>query len=168
MSEDSFTEVSSEGWLGRIGGSIKGVLFGIVIFLIGFPVLWFNEGSSVDRAKALEEGAGAIVSLASVESVDASKEGKLIHATGKATVEGEVRDDIFGVSAKAIKLNRVVEMYQWKEDKKSKKEKKVGGGTETRTTYNYNKQWSGSAINSSDFKKRDGHSNPPMSLQRSS
>lgn len=28
---DSFTEVSSQGWFSRIGGSIKGILVGIVV-----------------------------------------------------------------------------------------------------------------------------------------
>ena len=29
MSEDSFTEVTSEGWFSRIGGAIKGILVGL-------------------------------------------------------------------------------------------------------------------------------------------
>ena len=38
MSEDSFTEVTTESWLGRIGGALKGIVFGLVLFIIAhFP-----------------------------------------------------------------------------------------------------------------------------------
>ena len=37
MSEDSFTEVTSESWFGRIGGAIKGILLGLVLFAMYRP-----------------------------------------------------------------------------------------------------------------------------------
>ena len=39
MSEDTFTEVTNESWLGRIGGAIKGIVIGLVFF-IGFWTLF--------------------------------------------------------------------------------------------------------------------------------
>ena len=44
MSEDTFTEVTQKGLGGNLKDSIGGVIAGIVMFLIGFPVLWVNEG----------------------------------------------------------------------------------------------------------------------------
>src|SRR5207245_2956185 len=63
-----------------------------------------------------------------------------------------------------LRLSRSVEMYQWKEQTKSETTKKLGGGEETVTTYSYSKVWDDSQIDSSDFKKPDGHQNPPMAI----
>lgn len=156
---DRYTEVSSESWFSRIGGAIKGVLFGLLLFIIAFPVLFWNEGRSVKTYKTLKEGGGAVVTVAS-ESVDPANVGKLIHVTGKADMSATLTDPVFGVSAKALKLSRNVEMYQWEEKTEKKTKDKLGGGTETVTTYIYNKGWSGKLINSSSFKKSTEHQNP--------
>jgi hypothetical protein len=52
-------------------------------------------------------------------SVDPANEGKLVHLTAKAVTDETLADDMFGVSANAIKLRRNVEMYQWKEKQKN-------------------------------------------------
>jgi hypothetical protein len=159
MSDDSFTEVTNESWFSRIGNSIKGIIFGIILFLVAFPVLFMNEGRAVRTYKTLKEGAGKVVTIDS-ESVDAANEGKLVHLTGKATTVETLSDSQFGVSADAIKLRRNVEMYQWKEKKTTSSKKKVGGSKETKTTYDYFKTWSKTPIKSSSFKKLSGHENP--------
>ncbi len=41
---DTFTEKSSQSWLSRIGGSFAGAVAGIVMMLVAFPLLWWNEG----------------------------------------------------------------------------------------------------------------------------
>jgi hypothetical protein len=139
--------------------SIKGIVFGIVLFLVAFPVLWWNEGRAVKTARMLEEVGGNVKSV-SAEKVDKSLEGKLVHVSGKATTAETLKDPEFGVSAKAIKLARRVEMHQWQERSESKTQNKLGGGTETVTTYNYNKAWSDRLVPSSQFKKPEGHQNP--------
>lgn len=159
MSEDSYTEVTSESWFGRIGGAIKGVLVGVVLFAVAFPLLFWNEGRSVSRYKTLKEGAGAVITVTS-ESVAPANSGQLVHVTGKADTDNTLTDNAFGVSANAIKLKRVVEMYQWKETSQSSTEKKVGGGTKTTKTYSYSKTWSANPINSANFKKSAEHQNP--------
>ena len=156
---DSFTETTSQGWFSRIIGSIKSVLFGLVMFLVSFPLLFWNEGRAVRTAKSLEEGAGVVVSVPA-DAVDAGKEGKLVHLSGQATTTETLADGEFGVQANAIKLIREVEMYQWDEDKKSETKKKLGGGEETVTTYSYSKEWSDQLIDSSNFKETSGHENP--------
>ncbi len=161
MDNDSFTEVTSENWFSRIGSSIKGIMFGLFLFIAAFPLLWWNEGRSVERYNSLKEGQGAVVSVQSAQ-VDPANNGKLVHTQGLANTEDVLRDDVFGVSATAIKLVRTVSMYQWKEDKKTETKEKVGGTKETKTTYTYSKDWSASEISSSSFKRPSGHSNPPM------
>lgn len=157
MSEDSYTEVSSESWFGRLGGAFKGIIFGVLLFLIAFPLLFWNEGRAVKTYKTLKEGSGAVIS---VDKYEPSNEGKLVHVSGKAITEATLADRIFGVSANALKLQRKVEMYQWHESSKSETKKKLGGGEEKVTTYSYSKSWSDHAISSSSFKKSAGHENP--------
>jgi hypothetical protein len=164
MSDDSYTEVTSESWFSRIGDSIKGILFGFILFVIAFPLLWWNEGHSVERYNSLKEGQGLVIS-APADSVNAANNGKLIHTQGLATTEETLQDDVFGVSAPAIKLERVVSMYQWKETEKSETKEQVGGSKTTTKTYSYNKEWSDDEISSNNFKQASGHTNPAMAYK---
>ena len=156
---DSFTEKTSQSWFSRIGGSFAGALVGIVMMLVAFPLLWWNEGRAVRTAQGLAEGAGSVVSV-SADSVDASREGALVHLSGLATTTATLTDEEFGVAAPALTLVRSVEMFQWREEKKSEKRKKLGGSEETTTTYTYKTGWSRTAIDSGDFRQPDGHRNP--------
>lgn len=155
----AYTETSTEGWGSRLMNSIKGVLFGGILFLIAFPVLFMNEGCAVKSYKALTEGRGAVVEATS-DKVDSSKDKKLVHMTGEAKTEEVLEDVEFMVKANAISLSRTTEMYQWKEKKEEKKKKKLGGGEETVTTYTYEKSWEDGVIDSDDFKDPDAPKNP--------
>jgi hypothetical protein len=159
MSADTHTEVTSQSWFSRLGGAFKGILFGFVLLSLGVWLLFWNEGRSVRRARALTEGAGVVVSVPS-DRVDPANEGKLVHLSGEVRTPEILRDDTFGVSVGAIHLRRSVEMYQWREHSDSSTEKKLGGGTETTTTYSYARDWSSSVINSTSFKQPDEHENP--------
>jgi len=154
-----YSEVTSEGWFSRIKDSIKGVLVGLVLFVLAFPVLWFNEGRAVRTAKSLEEGAGAVVSVGS-DKVDGAHEGKLVHLSGNTATTDVLTDDTFGVTFNGIKLQRAVEMYQWVEEEKEESSKKVGGSKETKKTYSYKKEWADDLENSSEFKVKEGHEMP--------
>lgn len=159
MSQDSFTEVTREGWGSRLGKSFKNVIGGLLLFIAAFPLLFWNEGRAVQTYKSLKEGQGKVVTVDS-ESVDPANEAKLVHTKGKAVTQDMLRDGELNVSVQAIKLDRTVEMYQWQEKVESKTEKKLGGGTETVKTYNYVRTWSEKVIDSSNFKKQKGHYNP--------
>jgi len=159
MSEDSFIEVTSESWFSRIGNAFIGILIGLVLFIAGFPVLFWNEGRAVKRYKTLNEGAGVVISLPEARVLP-ENDGQLIHVFGMTATDEVVSDPEFEVAVNAIKLKRQVEMYQWKENKKRKTKKKLGGGKKTVTTYSYSKSWSSRLINSRSFKKPNGHQNP--------
>lgn len=156
---DSFTEVTSESWFSRLGGAVKGILFGLILIAASFVLLFWNEGRAVKRQKALEEGEGKVVSVLA-DKVDSGNEGKLVHVSGEAVTDEKLNDPVFGVQANALKIRRSVEMYQWEESTSSETKKKLGGGTETVTTYSYSKDWSSNIINSSEFKNPQGHANP--------
>jgi hypothetical protein len=156
---DSYSRVTSKSWGDRLGESIKGVLVGIVLFLVSFPILFWNEGRAVHRAQALTEGKSSVVD-ADPARVEPADDGKLVHLIGDATTKDVLRDDIFGVEANALRLTRTVQMYQWQEEKKSETRKKLGGGEETVTTYTYKTGWSDKVHNSSEFDTPEGHTNP--------
>ena len=159
MVENSYTEITSQSWFSRLGGAIKGIVFGIIIFIIAFPLLFWNEGRAVKRYKALKEGSGIVISVAE-DKVDTANDGNLVHITGLATTKDVLEDNEFGISANAIKLKRAAQMYQWKETRKNQTRKKTGGGTTTKTTYSYQKVWSDKIINSVNFKNPEDHTNP--------
>ncbi len=159
MAGDSYTEVSSKSWFGRIGGAVKGIVIGLVLMAVAFGLLFWNEGRAVARYKTLKEGGGVVLSVVS-DRVDSGNEGKLVHMAGRAVTEATLSDHELGVQARAIALIRDVEMYQWKESRRSETKKRFGGGEETVTTYSYAKEWAGRASNSGNFKKPDGHGNP--------
>ncbi len=164
MANDSFTETSSSGWFSRIGNSIKGILFGLVLIVGSAVLLFWNEGRSVDTRKSLDEGAESVVSVSS-GNLDDSKDGDLVHMTGAATATMPLSDSALNVSAPVLKLRRSVETYQWNEQTKTETKKKLGGGEETTTTYSYVKDWSDRPVDSSKFKKQAGHENPPVPLE---
>ncbi len=159
MSNDSVSVTSSKSWFGRLGNAIAGVLFGIVLFLGSFALLFWNEGRAIQREKTLDIGSKSVVTVPA-SPVSKENEGKLVHVTGDAKPNGEAIDPVFELALPVVKLRRNVEMYQWSESSKSETKQKLGGGEETVTTYTYEKKWSSQVIDSSSFQKPDGHQNP--------
>ncbi|OOE83284.1 hypothetical protein BZG72_06310 [Salinivibrio sp. PR6] len=159
MSDDHITEISSQSWLSRLGGAIKGVFFGFSLFAISISLLFWNEGRAVERYKTLKEGSGLVQSIPN-DRVNAAHQGDLVHLTGRAITDDTVKDSMFGIQTPALKLQRRVEMYQWQESSTSNTRKKLGGGTETVTEYSYSKGWSSDTVSSSNFVESEGHQNP--------
>ena len=153
------TVTTTESWGSRLGSSLKGVIGGLALFIAGFPLLFWNEGRTIQTRKALEEGQGACVSVESNATVDPANEGLLVHMTGKADTQETLTDAMFGVSEKAIRLVRTVEMYQWREDSRTSEKKKLGGSVETTTVYSYRQVWSENVLDSSSYQEA-GHDNP--------
>ena len=149
----AYTETTSTSYGQRLAGSAKGMIGGLLMFIIGTCLLWWNEGRTVRTAKAIGDAASHVESVADVSRVDASLNGKLIHASAFADTKDTLTDDMFGVREQAIKLDRKVEYYQWVEHSQRKKRDKVGGGEETITTYTYEQEWVKKPVNSSNFKE---------------
>ena len=162
---DTFTETSSRSWISRIGDSIKGVLFGLLLVAAASVLLFWNEGRAVQTARSLDEGAGLVVGIDAAR-VDPANEGKLVHLSGELKAGARLSDPEFGVSAEGLRLVRNVEMFQWKEESKTETRKNLGGSEETVTTYSYHRVWSDSRNDSSRFRRPDGHANPDMRYRR--
>jgi hypothetical protein len=156
---DSVSVTTRENWLSRIWKSIVGIPIGLLLFAAAVALLWWNEGRAVHRARSLAEGASVVIDVP-VDPIGPANEGRLVHVTGLATTGETLTDTDFDISAAAIRLDRIAEMYQWREESSTKKRKKLGGGEETTTTYRYEKTWSRSWIDSSRFHTPAGHENP--------
>ena len=148
----AYQEVTTTGYGTRVGNSFKAIGSGIMLFLIGTAVLWWNEGRAVKTEKMLDEAGSAYVEMENPSKKDASLEGELICGTALATTEDSLSDAQFGIGAKAISLRRTVEYYQWVEHAEEKKEDKLGGKEVTTTTYTYSKEWVSRPVESAQFK----------------
>ncbi len=149
------TETDNEGPRSSLGKMAGG--FGL--FVLSFPLLFWNEGRAVETSRSLEEGAGTVTSVAA-DTVVPQNEGKLVHLTGEATSDQAISDDTFAVSANGLRLMRTVEMYQWEEKTKTENKKNASGKKKKTTTYTYNTVWSDELIDSAEFEITKGHLNP--------
>lgn len=157
------TVTTSTSWFSRLGNSFKNIFIGFILVIGAIVLLFWNEGRAVKTEQSLKEGLSVVISASSSKR-DPNNDGKLIHFSGLAQVQSILADGEFGVSGNALKMKRVIEVYQWKEEAKSKTIEKVGGGTETTTTYTYSKDWSDRLIDSSNFKESEQHQNPTAKL----
>jgi len=157
------TETTSTSWFSRIGNSFKNIIIGFIFIIGSIILLFWNEGRAVKTEQSLTEGLSVVTSISS-DNRESANEGKLIHFSGLAKVPQITTDEAFGVNGSALKMRRIVEVYQWKEESKSKTTEKLGGGTDTTTTYSYVKDWSDNIIKSSGFKEAEQHQNPTSKL----
>ena len=162
-----FSETTSKSWLQRLREALSGILTGLFFLLASTVLLFWNEGRAVMTANALHEGAGQVVE-ANVQTLDRALEGKLVHVSGPLRITTSPRDADLEVSAAALRLDRKVEMYQWRENKTSKTQKTLGGGEETVTTYAYERVWSDAEHKSDGFRGPQGHANPAFPLKSKS
>ena len=161
---DQITEVTSTSWFSRLGQAIVGVLIGLLAIVVSIGLLFWNEGRAIRTAQGLSEGAGIVRSVPA-DAVDPGNAGRLIHVSGVLSTAGPVADPDFAVRARGVRLERHVEVYQWKEETHSETRGKFGGGEERTTTYKYVRTWSDQPIDSDRFKEPRGHTNPVMTYR---
>lgn len=147
----AYTETTTTGYGTRVGNSFKQIGSGFLMFIIGTVLLFWNEGRTVHREQDINFANDKAVEMTSPDKKDASLEGQLVHATGKAISKDVLSDGQYPVAGNYTALKRDVEYYQWVERKEEKKRDKVGGGEETITTYYYDLKWVDEPVNSGSF-----------------
>lgn len=157
-------EVTRTSWLRRMGQALAGALIGVLLVVGSIVLLFWNEGRAIRTAQGFAEGAGVVIDIVA-DRIDPANDGKLIHASGMLTSDGPVADREFGLEVAAVRLQRQVDMYQWKEETATESRTRFGGGEERTTTYKYVRAWSDKPVDSTRFKEPRGHSNPPMPFQ---
>ena len=148
----AYTETTNVSYGSRVGNSFKGIGTGILMFLAGTALLWWNEGRFVKTDKMLNEAQGKTEELATIDKISADMDGQLVYATGMAVTNDSLVDPNFCFGVKAVKMRRTVEYYQWTEQKHEEKKDKLGGGQEIKTTYTYKQDWVSQPVQSSQFK----------------
>lgn len=161
MSEnpDTVVEITQRSWGDRLIESLKGIVVGLLLIPLSMALLSWNEERAADRSATLATAAREVISVAA-ERIDPANDGRLVHVMGRATVTGSLHDPDFDLSVPAIRLIRRVELYQWQEHSSSETRDKLGGGSETVTTYRYETGWSETLTDSSAFRRPAGHENP--------
>ncbi len=155
---DEYTEVETVGWSSRIGNSCLGLIIGIILFFSSFFLLYWNEGR-VDFSQV----AKTAVEI-SATSPNSSAIGQLVSTSGVITSDELIGDNLFLNPGKYIVVQRKVEMYAWREEKRTETKKNVGGSETKTTTYKYNKTWAENPEKSSSFKYSQTHYNPEKAI----
>ena len=159
---EEFTETRKISYWENIKNSFSGIIFGLILFIASFFVLWNNEGNNVrgiETAKYLDK---TVIEI-SAENIDRANDGKAVQVSGKATTEETLSDKIVSLP-NTFTLVRKVEMYQWQENVKTESKDELGGGTTEKKTYSYEKVWSSNEIDSSEFKK-SSYANPTFPIK---
>jgi hypothetical protein len=148
-----YTEVKHTSWGKNIANSFVGALIGVVMFGAAFPVLWINEGRP-DLSKI-----AARSQVVDPNSDGGFNQGQLVAISGPIGASEALGDGPLNAGP-YIQLYRKVEMFAWVEREESETEQNTGGGSTTRTTYTYEKEWTTSPADSSRFRVTRGHENP--------
>lgn len=137
----TFTTSQHTTYAGRVGNALKGVCVGLVLFILSFPLLVWNERNFVNQAAALDEVSQQVQSVDPADPLSSLLTNKAVHVSGALEL-GEVRDDEYGISVRALRLTRRPESYQYIEHKSTRTEKDGRGGEREVSTYSYTRDWS--------------------------
>jgi len=148
----AYTETTTTSYGSRLGGSLKGMFSGLLLFFAATALLWWNEGRAVKQSDAIKDAEKNFVEMENPGKLDPALDGELVYACALATTEDVLEDSEFGVKANAINMKREVEYYQWIEESHSESKDKLGGSQETTTTYTYKLGWTNAPQNSSNFR----------------
>jgi len=160
----SYEEIE-KSYSAKVKDGFSNVWFGIVLFILAFPLLIFNESNYVTSQKALYNTKRQAVVMNGNE-INETNEGKVVLVSGMLRGEKLV-DKKFDVRTgqAVLKLSRKVEMWQWKETRHTERKEQIVGANTKRIVeeerFEYSKIWSEKHIDSSCFKDRD-HKNPPL------
>lgn len=133
--------MANTDWLGKLTGSIKVILIGLLFFLGSFVLLYMNE-----RRADISQVAKDAVSIDSA-AVASEYEDQLVVTTGDITATS-LLGDVYLNEGDYVYLRRDVEVYAWDEEVKTDK-------NDDTKTYSYKKIWTSSPADSSKFKQTE-------------
>lgn len=139
----------------RVKSAIFGAFIGILMIPGSIALQAWNEYRTIHRTHGLDEAIEIVERIDDIEDPREDLDTKLVHLSGPAVSEQELRDPVFGVSMVGVRLSREVEMYQWHEDRRT---------DDGKTRYRYSTRWASDRIESSSF-RHAGHTNPDMAYR---
>lgn len=146
----------------EISNAFQNSVIGFVLFLLGFPVLFFNEWRQAKMWELFGRAAKITRANVSPDKILEDNDRGLVHVSGTTTNADKITDPLFNFSVNnCAKLERSVEMYLWTEEKHEiSKQDTNTGGTTTEYEYRYKQEWCSHHVDSSSFRE-PGHENPP-------
>lgn len=131
-----------------------GLFFGLWFSFSAIKGLIISEQNIVHRTKTLVEGENIVISTDAYQ-MEEMNEGKLIHLSDDAMVDEILRDSFFYITVvNVIKLQRIVEIYQWQEQQSQMSDDTID--------YTYEQIWSEQLIDSSEFASSEEYHNPSI------
>lgn len=158
---NSYTEITTKSYGGRLINSIKGILIGLLLFVGAFVLLYWNEGRT-DLSRIADT---AMVADAQDATTGTALDGQLVSVSGLLTSDEMLGDGAYLKAGPYIAFQRQAEAYAWVEHSSSKSTKDLGGSETTETTYTYTAEWTGNPSDSSEFKHPEGHQNPTFAIK---
>jgi hypothetical protein len=125
-----------------------------MLIIVGLAICAAVAGVLVVQERDARAGRHALASAArQAVPVEGAADGAIVHLTGDARTATVLRDPEFPVQANALRLDRVSEMYQWR-DRRS--------GTIGNTQQLHASVWSDQFIDPVYFPQQAGHGNPAI------
>jgi hypothetical protein len=154
-----FTKTTRTSWGSKIVGSIKGIFTGIILFIVSFGVLYWNEGriDVSDIAKNSVE--------IEANEISAEADGEFVSLTGTLSSEEQLGDGLYLKPGDYLAVSRSVEVYSWEEHTETTTEKNLGGSETHETTYTYTKDWTSTPSATSSFEYPEDHENVGKGLE---
>lgn len=158
-----------QNWFSKLTGSIQGILFGIVLFVVSIGLLYWNEGR-VDLSSIADKA----LTLNPTEQSQKAQE-QLVSLSGKIETD-DLLGDAYLQPGNYIAVRRTVEMYAWEESSQTQSKttegenyidadgSQSGSGSTEEKPYVYNKVWTSNPKDSSKFKFPVQHQNPQKQL----
>ncbi len=125
------------------------VMFGALIVVGAFVLLWRNEGR-VNLADVAQKSQPA-----NATAVDPALQGEFVSVTGRLETAVPVNDDRYLRPDDFVQINRWVEIYAWIEDEES---------DEDGTSYTYEMAWTNDPRPAGEFYDPKGHINLPLTI----
>lgn len=157
---DKVSVTTRHSYGSRVKNSFWKIGWGFLLVILSIFLIFKNEQNFLQTKVALNEWAEIVKEAVSSE-INPEFDQAEVHVYWETSSSAEaLQDSVFWVIVDDLKLARNVSMYQWDEDSSEECTDNYGGSEECTTTYDYDKVWSDSAINSSNFYNSVWHENP--------
>ncbi|XP_037939725.1 transmembrane protein 43 homolog [Teleopsis dalmanni] len=135
--------------------------FGILLFIFGAVVLFWNEGRAVHTIMSLDEALDEAVSINPTDHLEHNYNGRIVHMAGPIIIGEPLTEPDYNIQVLAVKLRRRVQMYQWVEETvENNYGESVASVQSEGRTYYYTMEWRDKLIDSRRFYIETGHHNP--------
>jgi len=164
MFDDRFHQYNQPSLVRELRSSWLFCLVGLALTIAGTAALGWNEGRAVRTARALEEGLREVTVPETTAVVFEENQGKLVLVAGALAVPDPLTEETYGISVRAAKLRKVVQVYQWfeTEDQRATNQENLVDPHDHEKTYSYDTDWFDYHIESSSFANTLGHHNPHL------